>query len=217
MYQNPSASVAVTGHSLGAALAVLSAAHLQSQEGINVDYLYTFGLPRVGDSAFSSWFNSIIPQAIHVTHYHDIVPHVPPEVKSPTFDNCMCYISVTNDCLHLRFSASTTRPRKYGTTQKRRYLTQFVMTVARILPVLTVLISLTFPSKTICIIWMSISRTVILVNEYVLALWCQWMSIATCIVFGSLVDNCLCSVLYMCVAKVVLAMSSFAKIICSGL
>jgi len=78
--QFPSASVYVTGHSLGAAMAVLSAAHLQTQEGVNVDEIYTFGLPRVGDAAFSTWFNQNIPQAIHVTHHDDIVPHLPPEL-----------------------------------------------------------------------------------------------------------------------------------------
>ena len=70
--QFPSASVYVTGHSLGAAMAVLSAAHLQTQEGVNVDEIYTFGLPRVGDAAFSTWFNQNIPQAIHVTHHDDV-------------------------------------------------------------------------------------------------------------------------------------------------
>jgi len=71
----PSASVHITGHSLGAAMAVLSAAHIQSQEGITVDEVYTFGLPRVGDSAFSSWFNGILPQAVHVTHFDDVGWH----------------------------------------------------------------------------------------------------------------------------------------------
>jgi len=102
---HPDLPLYVTGHSLGAALAVLSAAHIQSQEGVDVNQLYTFGLPRVGNQAFSTWFKQQIPQAIHVTHYDDvralckstltrnpnslvdamldaltqIVPHVPPE------------------------------------------------------------------------------------------------------------------------------------------
>lgn len=49
-----------------------SAAHIQTQEGVRVDEVYTFGLPRVGDSAFSEWFNQQLPQAVHVTHYDDV-------------------------------------------------------------------------------------------------------------------------------------------------
>lgn len=76
---NPGSNLHITGHSLGAAMAVLSAAHIQTQENITVDELYTYGLPRVGDLAFSKWFHQALPQAIHVTHYHDIVPHLPPQ------------------------------------------------------------------------------------------------------------------------------------------
>ena len=76
---NPGSTLHITGHSLGAAMAVLSAAHIQTQENISVAELYTFGLPRVGDTAFSKWFHQAVPQAIHVTHYHDIVPHLPPQ------------------------------------------------------------------------------------------------------------------------------------------
>ena len=39
---------------------------------MNVDEVYTFGLPRVGDDAFSEWFKQQLPQAIHVTHYDDV-------------------------------------------------------------------------------------------------------------------------------------------------
>jgi len=45
----------VTGHSLGGAIATLAVAELISK-GIQVDNLYTFGSPRVGDSNFISWF-----------------------------------------------------------------------------------------------------------------------------------------------------------------
>ena len=45
---------------------------MQTQEGLDVNEVYTFGLPRVGNLAFSKWFNSVLPQAVHVTHYHDV-------------------------------------------------------------------------------------------------------------------------------------------------
>ena len=53
-------------------MAVLSGAHFQTQENIDVHQLYTFGLPRVGDANFSKWFHENLPGAIHVTHYHDV-------------------------------------------------------------------------------------------------------------------------------------------------
>ena len=38
----------------------------------------TFGQPRVGNRAFSVYYNEYVPLTIRVTHEHDIVPHLPP-------------------------------------------------------------------------------------------------------------------------------------------
>lgn len=38
--------------------------------------MITFGQPRVGNSAFASWFNSITTHE-RVVHYADIIPHTP--------------------------------------------------------------------------------------------------------------------------------------------
>ncbi len=60
----------VTGHSLGGALAVLTAARHDSVVGT-----YTFGAPRVGDGRFTALF----PEAVHrFANNNDIVPHLPP-------------------------------------------------------------------------------------------------------------------------------------------
>lgn len=59
----------LTGHSLGAALATLSADRLQGVQG-----LYTFGSPRVGDKGFQSHFQV---NAYRVVNGQDIVPTVP--------------------------------------------------------------------------------------------------------------------------------------------
>lgn len=60
----------ITGHSLGGALAVLTAARYKYIQGI-----YTFGAPRVGNGQFTARF----PMAVHrFANNNDIVPHLPP-------------------------------------------------------------------------------------------------------------------------------------------
>ena len=61
----------ITGHSLGAALATLAADRLQDVQG-----LYTFGSPRVGDQGFQERFR---PNAFRLVNGNDIVASVPPE------------------------------------------------------------------------------------------------------------------------------------------
>jgi hypothetical protein len=61
----------VTGHSLGAALATLAADRLQNVQG-----LYTFGSPRVGDQEFQKRFGL---KAFRVVNGKDIVADIPPK------------------------------------------------------------------------------------------------------------------------------------------
>ena len=56
----PTASVIVTGHSLGGALATHAMGHL-IKNGITIANFYTFGCPRVGDEKFFSWFKKLYP------------------------------------------------------------------------------------------------------------------------------------------------------------
>jgi len=76
---HPDSQIIVTGHSLGAAIATLAASELISK-GIQVDHLYTFGSPRVGDSNYVSWFESKFNtnNVFRITHHMDPVPHLPP-------------------------------------------------------------------------------------------------------------------------------------------
>lgn len=53
---HPDYKVYVTGHSLGAAMATLSAADLSVVSQIPIEGVYTFGSPRVGNLAFMTWF-----------------------------------------------------------------------------------------------------------------------------------------------------------------
>ena len=56
----PKSKIFITGHSLGAALAVLCAAEIGAQDrslGLNVTGVYTYGEPRVGNAAFQRFYN----------------------------------------------------------------------------------------------------------------------------------------------------------------
>jgi hypothetical protein len=68
--QNKGLAIWITGHSLGAALATLAADRLQDVQGV-----YTFGSPRVGDKGFKARF---APPAYRVVNGDDIVTSVPP-------------------------------------------------------------------------------------------------------------------------------------------
>jgi len=68
--QDRGCKIWVTGHSLGAALATLAADRFQDVQG-----LYTFGSPRVGDREFQENFRL---RAYRVVNGDDIVSRVPP-------------------------------------------------------------------------------------------------------------------------------------------
>lgn len=67
--------VKCTGHSLGAALAQLTAMALKDNN-IQVATLYNFGQPLVGDQNYASCANTYVATE-RVTHLKDTVPHIP--------------------------------------------------------------------------------------------------------------------------------------------
>lgn len=73
------ASVTVTGHSLGGALATLCAVDIQYNfsEKLNSIDVYTFGAPRVGNSGFQESFNRRVPNSYRFVYGMDIVPALP--------------------------------------------------------------------------------------------------------------------------------------------
>jgi hypothetical protein len=75
----PNARINVTGHSLGAALAVHAALDITLTLGIDVNIMYTFGQPRVGDDAFEEFYVKKVTPNFRLTHHKDPVPHLPPE------------------------------------------------------------------------------------------------------------------------------------------
>ena len=72
----------VTGHSLGAALAVLAAADLKLRG--RSPYLISFAGPRVGDPLFAKIFNDQV-SGVRFFNTEDLVPTVPPAVAELQF------------------------------------------------------------------------------------------------------------------------------------
>ncbi|EPB67415.1 triacylglycerol lipase, partial [Ancylostoma ceylanicum] len=69
----------VTGHSLGGAMASL-AAHAIVGSGIADSKklkLITLGQPRTGDKVFAKNHTASIDYSFRVTHWRDVVPHIP--------------------------------------------------------------------------------------------------------------------------------------------
>jgi hypothetical protein len=73
----PSASIAVTGHSLGAALATLYVLDNARTNRIRTPSIYTFASPRVGDSTFASTFNALGLTSWRIDNLPDLVPFLP--------------------------------------------------------------------------------------------------------------------------------------------
>jgi predicted lipase len=73
-----------TGHSLGGALATIAAVDLKltgappPAHNLSVA-VWTYGSPRVGDSAFSALFDSLVDVCWRHTHWNDVVVHLPPQ------------------------------------------------------------------------------------------------------------------------------------------
>eukprot|EP01129_Flabellula_baltica_P012080 TRINITY_DN539_c0_g2_i1.p1 TRINITY_DN539_c0_g2~~TRINITY_DN539_c0_g2_i1.p1 ORF type:complete len:305 (-),score=61.74 TRINITY_DN539_c0_g2_i1:45-959(-) len=77
----PTCQVKVTGHSLGGALAVLSAMDVSDILNISSSdiRLITLGMPRVGNSNFADYVSTKVSESWRLVNQRDIVPHVPPK------------------------------------------------------------------------------------------------------------------------------------------
>ena len=76
----PTASILTTGHSLGAALSLISAIELKAEFPSKQIYVHNFGQPRIGNSRLASYLTGKLQGIIRVVHNRDIVPHMPPEI-----------------------------------------------------------------------------------------------------------------------------------------
>lgn len=75
---NEPCRIVVTGHSRGAALAVLCAVDLQYNFPDKSLECYVFGCPRVGNTAFAKSYNKRVFKTVRVENGNDIVTKVPP-------------------------------------------------------------------------------------------------------------------------------------------
>ncbi len=70
--------IVITGHSLGGALAALTA-HAAETDGGGVQAVYTFGMPRPGNPEFAAAYNTLLGRRTYrLVHGEDIVPTVAP-------------------------------------------------------------------------------------------------------------------------------------------
>lgn len=68
----------IAGHSLGGALATVAAASLVKRK-FDVQGLYTFGQPRVGDLIFTAEIGQLLQgKVFRFVNNNDLVPHIPP-------------------------------------------------------------------------------------------------------------------------------------------
>lgn len=78
--KHPNASIRITGHSLGAAMAALCAFDIVATIPTKAasTSLYTFGQPRVGNAVFANTIDAAYPNRIYrTTKSHDIVTQMP--------------------------------------------------------------------------------------------------------------------------------------------
>jgi hypothetical protein len=74
----------VAGHSLGSALATLSAIWVKLHHLFHPVKLYLMATPRVGNDAFVSAFNFFVPAAFSIVNLSDLVPELPPTSATVT-------------------------------------------------------------------------------------------------------------------------------------
>jgi predicted lipase len=71
-------TIKITGHSLGAALAVLCAVDVQYNRPDADIEVVLFGCPRVGNRAFALSYNKRVDKTLRVEYGNDVVTKVPP-------------------------------------------------------------------------------------------------------------------------------------------
>ncbi|XP_047332396.1 lipase-like isoform X2 [Impatiens glandulifera] len=99
-------NVFVTGHSMGGAMASFCALDLEMTGKAKNIKVYTYGMPRIGNGEFATFYTQHVPDTIRVTSERDIVPHLPPnfpyldyQVTYRHFPREVWIRTVVNGCL----------------------------------------------------------------------------------------------------------------------
>jgi pimeloyl-ACP methyl ester carboxylesterase len=98
--------VVICGHSLGGALAAIATAYFshQREQYPKARFVsHTFGCPRVGNQAFSDYYNEFVSEHWRICNYNDPIPMVP--LKSP---NTYTHIVGNTVSLYSNLTAATT-------------------------------------------------------------------------------------------------------------
>eukprot|EP00468_Gymnochlora_sp_CCMP2014_P002078 CAMPEP_0167742086 /NCGR_PEP_ID=MMETSP0110_2-20121227/1225_1 /TAXON_ID=629695 /ORGANISM="Gymnochlora sp., Strain CCMP2014" /LENGTH=894 /DNA_ID=CAMNT_0007626227 /DNA_START=921 /DNA_END=3605 /DNA_ORIENTATION=+ len=75
--RQPPPKIYCTGHSLGGALATLTAYHIKTKLGHKNVEMYNFGAPRVGNHAFASLYDHEVPRSFRVVMDGDVITDTP--------------------------------------------------------------------------------------------------------------------------------------------
>lgn len=79
LIQNKVKKICITGHSYGAALALLAAVDIQyNLPNVKIEHVVTFGCPRIGNQAFVDSFNKRVPNTYRIENGNDLVTKIPP-------------------------------------------------------------------------------------------------------------------------------------------
>ncbi|MFN5514748.1 MAG: lipase family protein, partial [Cyanobacteriota bacterium] len=125
---NPAVPCYVTGHSLGAALAVLCALDL----AVNLPdlapqlQLYSYACPRVGDPTFARLHAQRVPNSYRVVNLADAIPILPPTEGFGTYvhvGQVWSFLSQQNDFLpnHVVDTYQAAVQRRVETDQTRSF------------------------------------------------------------------------------------------------
>jgi len=118
----PAFALYITGHSLGGAMAGLSALRLVTEGvvGSTRVQLYTFGMPRCGDFAFAQHVKRLVPNTFRVVYRADPVAHTPqcksaptPDVTKKLFGECVAATSFLEPLWAFHFGTEVWYP-PYG-------------------------------------------------------------------------------------------------------
>ena len=95
--------IIITGHSLGAALAMLSALDINHNVPGKEIVCYTFGAPKVGNKEFVSSYNKNIPNTFRIVNAGDYIADLPPG----SFEHCgqLCSVGEAIESSFLDFTA----------------------------------------------------------------------------------------------------------------